>query len=164
MATQISVNTITNAAGTGPADFSQGLTLASGQTLSTYLSGSISTTFTFNNSGGTSAAATIRYQRVGDVLTLFFPAITATTGTGSIVFTANTALPSTVRPLTATSYGSGVLIQNNATLQTDTGAAGVNTSGFIVLQRNPAATAWTNAAAGGVNNVCTVSLYVGTGS
>lgn len=122
--------------------------------------GTTSTTFTFNGSGGTSSAVTLTWQKIGNFVTLNIPTVEATTGTSSTTFTSDTAIAAAVRPTTVQSH-QGISISNNGTGSTSVGNATMQTDGTITISRDKAATAWTDAATGGVNPRATVTYWVG---
>lgn len=68
-------------------------------TVSYEASSSYSSTFSFNGSGGgTSGSISVSYSRVGSIVTLRIPIVTATTGTSSTNLQSNSQMPSAVRP------------------------------------------------------------------
>ncbi len=122
--------------------------------------GATATTFTFNGSGGTSSSVTVMWQRVGNWVTLNIPAATATTGTGSTTFTSDTAIAAAARP-TSTQVGPIMTIRNNGA---DVGPAGtfvIGAGGNIVIERDAAATAFTNTASAGLSSSTTIVYYAG---
>lgn len=128
-------------------------------------SGSVSTTFTFNNSGGTSSSITIQIRRINDLVTLYIPSVSATSGTASTQFSSGTsALPAWARPSGNTQYTPVNAIKNNGSGVSNPGLLLVNTAGTMVLLRDNTAASWTNATSCGLSNPVTVTYYVGTGS
>jgi hypothetical protein len=110
-----------------------------------YQTGSHSSTFTFNGSGGTSSSATLLIKKVDNLVYLTFPSITATSGTGSLVFTSNTALPSWARPA-STQSAYCVPIRNNSASATQIGYLEISTAGVMNIYRSlPGDLAWSNA-------------------
>lgn len=107
--------------------------------------GSVSSTFTFNGSGGTSSATTISYSRVGKVVTLTVAAPQATTGTSSSQFISNTAIDSWARPA-ATVTGAIAIVENNSYLS-NLGVILVDSNGTVYIKKSAANTAWTNSTA-----------------
>jgi hypothetical protein len=130
--------------------------------VNTYVS-STASTFVFNGSGGTSSSVTMRYQRLGDYVTLFLPAVSATTGTSSTTFTSQTALDSWARPI-GTAGVPITAIRNNGTVTNSNGYGEINSSGIVIIYRDVASATWTNAASGGTQTAQTLTYYVGTGS
>lgn len=126
--------------------------------------GSTATTFSFNGSGGTSASVTVRWQRVGDWVTLYIPQVTATTGTGSNTFISNSAFSSTARPATVAQRGSHPDINNNGASLATPGQVTISTGGIITILRDAAGTAWTNSSTSGLGGNAAITYYVGTGS
>lgn len=122
--------------------------------------GATSTTFTFDGSGGTSSSGSLQYQRIGDWVTLTIPNITATTGTGSVVFASNTAIDTFARPST-TQVAYCIQIKNNNADVSSPGFLVIATSGIVSLYRDPTATAFTNSNTAGFANRNTVTYYVG---
>jgi hypothetical protein len=113
--------------------------------ISYYKESSSTSTFTFNGSGGTSAAATIYLTRIGRQVNLIIEAsVTATTGTGSTTFISNTAIASEFRPTVAKS--GSCIVRNNGGGLTTPGFYTISTAGIITVQRDISATAWTNSA------------------
>lgn len=136
------------------------LTVADGDTLS-YDTGSISSTFTFDGAGGTSAAVTIVWEKIGSFIRLYIPATTATSGIGSTALTSNTALPSSVRP-TQAERALCAIIRDNSTVQTTPGMYRVNTDGTITIFRTASGTAYTNSiATTGADNSTAINYYKG---
>lgn len=139
---------------------------ASQSTLNYYRTGSQASTFTFNGTGspGTSGSVTLVVQRVGDFVTVFIPAVAATTGTTSTQFNANSALPTWARPATADVVGSINGGRNNGAGDDQAGVARVSTAGIVSIRRNNSSIAWTNTASAGLADAQTITYYVGTGS
>jgi len=86
-------------------------------------SGTHSTTFTFNGSGGTSGTIDIPWIKVGSRVTLFIPSVLATAGTGSTQLVGNTALDAELRPA-ASQHKACQIYSNNA---------GVAAAGMVVV-------------------------------
>lgn len=126
--------------------------------------GSVDTTLTFNGSGGTTSTITLRYQRLGDFVTMHVPAITGTSGTASTNLLANTAIESFARPLTAVQAQASLQVINNNTVMTTPGLIYINTNGTIQVYRDTFGTSFTNASVCGWNTGFTLTYYVGTGS
>ncbi len=93
---------------------------------------SLTSTFTWNGSGGTSGASTIRAAREGRSVTIHINGPQATTGTSSTSFTSNTALPTWARPFgNSSSYV--VAILDNGT--TSAGLLTIDTAGVITIAK-----------------------------
>jgi len=122
------------------------------------------TTFTFNGSGGTSSSVTMRIQKIGDWVTLFIPACTATTGTNSSIFQSDSALDGAYRPLTAQIDGGVIPIVNNAGALQYPGFIQINTAGSIKIYRDTVSTNFTNSSVCGLTEPIVLTYYVGTGS
>lgn len=127
--------------------------------------GSISTTFTADGSGGTSASKTVYAQRLGDWVTVHVPSTTLTSGTSSTKMTSNTALPSWARPLTAIQSGGALaqMLDNNGQIAVPA-LSWIDTSGIITYQKTATGSTFTNSATMGTNIAHTHTYYVGTGS
>ena len=126
--------------------------------------GTTATTFTFDGSGGTSVSKGLVWRKDGDFVRLFVPAVAATSGTGSASLTSDTALPAAVRPASAVQYQlSATSLNNNITLTTPA-LISVNTSGFVVVNRDGAGTAFTNSSTCGTSTSTVISYFVGSGS
>jgi hypothetical protein len=123
--------------------------------------GTVASTFTFNGSGGTSGSVTITYQKVGKFVTLHIPVATATTGTGSTGFFADTALPAAIRPPSATQVCASNNDLDNGGSTSTPSVALIATDGIITILRSPAAQAWTNSATGGMIYGMTLTYFVG---
>lgn len=121
-------------------------------------------TFTFDGSGGTSSSVTLRYQRVGDWVTLFIPAVTATTGTNSSQFNFSGVLDSFARPLTADTQIIFAPVGNNGGALQYPGIILVRTTGAVRIYRDTVATNFTNSSVCGLQEATKVTYYVGTGS
>lgn len=132
--------------------------------VNTYTDYTTASTFSFDGSGGTTGSITMRAQRLGDYVTVHIPAVTGTSGTSSTTLTANTALPSWARPLTATQYASVPDMKNNNADVATPGLVGVTTSGIVTFNRDAASTAWTNSSTCGNGGGFIFSYFVGTGS
>lgn len=110
----------------------------------------VSTTFTFNGSGGTVTDAFALSRNGNTVSVSIDTGFRATTGTGSTTFTSTAgALPLWARP-SASTVKFGVNIRNNAAGSTDNGYIQFSSAGTIIIQRDVSATAWTNTANGGI--------------
>lgn len=137
-----------------------GATLGSGtDVLSTYQLGTTSSTFTFNGSGGTSGAITLTYTRIGNVVTLNMPAVTATSGTTSTSFTGNTAIAAFARPTNTQRANHADVVNNNATVAAP-GYLTVTSAGVVTLNRDGAGTAWTNATTCGTGSNYSFTYYI----
>lgn len=122
--------------------------------------GTTSSTFTFNGSGGSTGSLTLTWQKTGNWITLNIPAAQATTGTTSTVLTSNTALAATARP-TTNQDSAIMIIRDNGAGVAPAGLARVLTSGIIELYRDGSGAAFTNAASGGTNTNTSVTYFVG---
>lgn len=122
--------------------------------------GTHATTFTFNGSGGTSASKTLTYSVWGSMVTLNIPATTATSGTSSTTFTGDTALAVALRPSAATQAAFVPALNNNAAVTTP-GYVTITTAGVITIQRDPAATAYTNSTTCGTAAAISITYFVG---
>lgn len=134
--------------------------------LNFYQTASASITFSFNGSGGTSAGVTVVYTRIGDIVTLFIPPISATSGTSSTTFTSNSNLPSWAKPATTSVAITGpAKARNNGGTVTDVVQIQISgSSGAMIILRDNASQAWTNASSCGLATPLNVTYYVGTGS
>lgn len=111
MASQIKVDTITDAAGTGAPTFNNGVRLdddqtAGGKTLLVYYreESNGSTTWTFNNSAAT-ASSTMFIVRTGSVVTIRLPPTQGTSnGSDTLLTSAAGAIPAWARPTNGTLY------------------------------------------------------------
>ena len=140
--------------------FASGITVSGGATLATYTTGSTSTTFTWDGSGGTSAAVTLTWQRIGNFVTLNIPAVNATTGTSSANFTNDTAIAAGARP-SATQVGTISSIRNNNATVGPTGWFSIASTGIININRDAVAATFTNSANAGTTNANSITYYVG---
>lgn len=124
--------------------------------------GSTSTTFTFDGTGGTSAAFTLTWQKIGRLVTLNFPAsVVATTGTSSSTLTSNTAIAAAARPAVLQAFPVWGMVNNAVTL-TIPGVVLINTNGTMTIERDAAGTAFTNSAtAGTVGAGFSVTYFTG---
>jgi hypothetical protein len=119
---------------------------SSGATVLFEDSTTVSSTFTFNGSGGTSGAVTVYCNRVGKVATIFVSAAAvATAGTASATFSSNTSIPLGYRPI-SNNFTSCAVNESGATLAS-LGMAGISTSGIITLYKSANGAAWGNGAA-----------------
>lgn len=128
-------------------------------------SGSTATTLTFDGSGGTSSSVTVYYRRMLDMVHLFIPAVTATSGTSSTVLTSNTALPAWASPLTTTQSCAYMPVYNNGANLAGEGIITITTGGIINIYKDCTTTAnWTNSSTCGTGAGTVIQYYVGTGS
>lgn len=132
----------------------------SDENFTTPTTGTTSTTFTFDGSGGTTGSLTVTWQKVGNFVTLHIPATTATSGTGSTVLASNTALAAAVRPA-ATQKATAAQVTNNGSNTTTPGLIVISTGGIISIARDPAATAFTNSAVGGLSDATSITYFIG---
>lgn len=121
--------------------------------------GSTASTFTFNGSGGSTGSLTITWQKVGQFARINLPIAQATSGTGSTALTSNTALAAAVRPTSTQS--TPVFIANNGGNTTDFGKLQVDSSGIITIQRDNAATAFSNTANAGTTGNISFEIFLG---
>lgn len=133
----------------GVPDFLAGLKISSFTTLSYFRAGTTVTTFTFNGSGGTSSSVTLSYLRINNFVLMYVPAASATTGTGSTQFQANTAVETWARPSsTATTVGILGVRQQTGAPQQYAGVISISTGGSPVIFRDFTLTAWGNSLSG----------------
>jgi len=139
---------------------------ADSSTFAYYARATTASTFKFNGaSGGTTGSLTIVTERIGDYVQVFIPTATVNVGTGTnTALISQTAVPAAYRPATVTQTIGFVPITNNGAALATPGQIEVNTSGFFIISRDAAGTAYTNSAVGGMNESCTLTYYVGTGS
>lgn len=105
-------------------------------------------TFTFDGSGGTSGSITMTMERKGRFVSLNVPAVTATTGTGSTVIGANTAIDAKFWPATAQYMRCS--ITNNGAISGPSGMMNVGANGLVNFYRDGViTTAFTNTATAG---------------
>lgn len=127
--------------------------------------GTTSSTFTFNSAGGgTSSAVNIRYQRVGDWVTVFIPLVTATSGTNSSQFISDTPVPTWARPLTTNCVGECPVIIDNNVATTSVGILFARADGLYSMAKNKFFTFFTNSSICGIGDNFVTTYYVGTGS
>jgi len=114
---------------TAPVGFAGGINFTSVAGTS-YVTGTTSTTFTFNGGGspGTTSAVTVTWQKIGNWVTLNIPVMSATTGTTSTILLSNTALAAAVRPTAQQSFRVPE-IQNNAASLAAPGVIYIKTDG-----------------------------------
>jgi hypothetical protein len=127
----------------------------------TTANGSTASTFTFDGTGGTTASLTMEWQKNGNFVTLFIPTAQATSGTGSVSLTANTALPAGIRPPTNPQYQLSVPITNNGGAVSPPGLVSISTAGIVVINRDGTGTAFTNSSTCGTAGNSTVVYYIG---
>ena len=122
--------------------------------------GSTASTFTFDGAGGTTGSLTLQWQKSGNFVTLFLPAVQGTSGTGSTTLTSNTALDAAVRPTTAQELSS-TANRNNGGIDGDkTASITIGTNGIITIKRDAAGAAYTNASSCGTSFATTLSYYL----
>jgi hypothetical protein len=118
----------------------------------------LSSTWSFNGSGGTSSSDSITLRRVGDFVTMYTSGPIATTGTSSTTFTTNTASPAAFRPGTQ-QVMPFTAVRNNGAAVGGAGAVRALTGGTFQLTRDYGLTAWTNSASGGFQDAFVGSYY-----
>jgi hypothetical protein len=128
--------------------------------LSDVSTGTTATTFTFNGSGGTSSSVTLTIRKTGNFVTIHFPVITGTSGTGSTAFISNTAISATFRPSALEQRGVIPQILNNSLLQTNVGMVFVDTNGIVTMFRDPVGLAFTNSSTCGSNTAFTMTYFI----
>ena len=120
----------------------------------------VSSTFTFNGSGGTSSPINVSVVRIGNaVIVCITAAIVVTSGTSSTELTANTALPVWARPAAQRTI-IGAYIRNNGSAQATPGMAQVSTSGIITISRDGTQAAFTNASSCGTQDTLTITYTI----
>lgn len=118
----------------------------------------IASTFTFNGSGGTTGAVGIDYRRLGNWGYVYVAGpITGTSGTGSTTLSANTALPTWMRP--AGTLSTAIDGINNSASVSSPSRMDLNSSGIIAIYRDFAATAWTNSSTCGGNSTRAALIF-----
>ena len=122
--------------------------------------GTVSTTWTFDGTGGTSGAITLTWLKVWKTVTVHIPAVTATSGTSSTSLTNNTVLPANIRPTNFQHAGTPRIINNGAVVA-DTGVIGVASTGVITIARDSVLTAFTNSASAGTSQGTTIHYFLG---
>ena len=120
---------------------------------------STSSTLTFDGSGGSSGAVTISWTKCGQWVTLSIPAVTATTGTGSVALTSNTALAAAVRPAEQQYFVLARVVNNGSAISG--GSISINPNGTLSIYRDGIGTAFTNTASAGTDKVVTISYFIG---
>lgn len=134
---------------------------ATASTLNFYAESSISTTYTWNSSGPTSAAVTVYITRIGNIVTLtqYAGADTASSASSSTLATSNTVLPSWARPTVSIVPRNIIYVVANAATDPSPGSVQITTAGNIeIRRRSDSSVAW-----GGANNGTggfTISYYV----
>lgn len=117
------------------------------------------TTWTFNSAGGTSASVTLRYTKIGNVVTLYIPGVTATSGTGSTEFASNTAIDTAARPIRAIDTQCFVT-NNNTAIASPMGRLTLGTNGLFLFNRDLNGTSFTNSSNCGINAAVLISYIV----
>lgn len=127
--------------------------------MSIYLEDDTASTFTFNGAGGTSASVALHSTRVGRMVTITIPTASATTGTSSTTFTANTAVPASFRPSVA--QGGHINVKQGGTGLTTMGAWSMSTGGILTISKDSSSAAFTNATATtGVDGPATITYTI----
>lgn len=127
--------------------------------------GTISTTFTFNGSGGTTSAVTISFMRWLNFVFINIPSVLGTTGTTSNTLISNTALPGWVAPQGANAQSALLVgMKDNATILTTPGRIDVSITGLLTIRRDATGAAWTNAAQAGPNQGTSFVYLIGPGT
>jgi hypothetical protein len=108
----------------------------------------VSSTWTFAGSGGTSGAVSLVLQRDKDMVRVYIPSVIATSGTAGTFFASNTAAPAAFRP-------GGTMgmpcngIRNNGSGINSAGVLFALSNGTFQLFRDDGATAFTNSSSCG---------------
>ena len=124
--------------------------------------GTQASTFTFDGSGGSTGSVTMTYEKsVAGFVKLHIPTLSATTGTGSVSLTSNTALPAAIRPPTNAQHVPVMVIINNNAAVTNPGFISIATTGIITLRRDGASTAFTNSATAGTSAPISILYFIG---
>lgn len=120
---------------------------------------STATTFTFNGSGGTSASVTLSYQKIGNWVTLFVPPVTATSGTNSSQFNANTQIDSAYRPV-VNQLGLVPVITDNGGAVLQPGLYVMQTNGILSIRKDSAGNNFTDASTCGSADGFSITYYI----
>lgn len=129
--------------------------------------GSTATTFSWDGTGtpGTSSSKTIKYQRIGDWVTMFIPAFSVTTGTGSSALQANTVIADAwARPNASLGTASVAIpsIRNNGASLGPAGVLWITSSGQIGMGRDNIGTVFSNNASAGIEQMVAFTFYAGS--
>lgn len=121
---------------------------------------STDTTFTFNGTGspGTSGSVTLSYQKIGNWVTLFVPGVTATSGTNSSQFNADTAIDVSFRP-TSAQLGLIPIITDNGGAVLQPGLYVLGTNGILSIRRDSAGNNFTDATTCGSADGFSITYY-----
>ena len=144
MASQIKVDTVTNAAGTGAPASTFGVVYGSGGTANTtsdanlgtissvtqtsFYTGTFSTTWTFG-AGGATFSTTNSYVKIGNLVILRLVAGSANVGSNISTFTSG-AIPSALRPTGNTVYAAALIQSANTTTN---GSVTIASSGVMTI-------------------------------
>lgn len=141
--TTASTNVLTAIHATGIVSFGVGVNINGANNLTVYDSGTFSTTWTFNGAGGgTSGSTTVKWVQAGSQVTLMIPTnAAATTGTGSNLLIANTAVPAALFP--ANNVGMPIFVRESGILQVQMGTIRLNASGVLQLFKTNGNPNWT---------------------
>lgn len=106
-------------------------------------------TFTATFTAVFATATTVKYSRLNNQVTLYFPQFRVTASGSGNSTTATAAIPSSIRPFVSDQYEAPLIVDNGAALAL--GVARVSSTGNIVMYRNQnlSGANWTTAAAGG---------------
>lgn len=137
----------------GTKDFVSGVMFdgskANAAVLTDYREFSQSVSFTSNGSGGGSGSGTVKATKCGNVVTVTFPAFTATPGSGCTGFTTSAVLPSWAQPPVNVWNIAGI-VRNNGGLIAEANSLTVNNDGTLGVSRYTPGTAYTNAPGAGI--------------
>lgn len=120
--------------------------------------GTVVGTFTFDGSGGSSSSITMTWMKIDQFVWLNIPILTATTGTGSVSLTSNSAIDTMARPAHDQYIPIARVVNNGATI--NGGAVHINTDGTVAILRDGIGTAFTNTATGGTDKVLSVGFSI----
>ena len=126
-------------------------------------SGTTSSTFTFDGSGGSSGSITLSWIKRGNWVTLNLPPVIATTGTNSTALSSNTALPAAIRPTNIQDCPVNNVVNSGGPIAA-AGIIRVATAGTLSILRDHAGTAFTNSTSCGIGinvNGTTITYFIG---
>jgi hypothetical protein len=147
--TQFSVKRVADYSATQPVGF--GLADASNAGLiGSYEEYTHSSTYTWNGSGGTSSSVDAYIVKVGNMVTISFPTIGATTGTSSTTLTGDTAIPAAYRP--SRNVRTMCPLYQNGTALSAVGFVQINSSGSVIIIKTDGATFSNSQPSTGLNN------------
>jgi hypothetical protein len=116
--------------------------------------------WTFNGSGGNTGNVTVIVSKYAGLVRIMIPVLSATSGTGSTTLTFGTSIGTAYRPNSEQWFP--ITIVDNGGVEANWGALKITTGGSLLITRDPAGTAWTDASTCGTSRAITITYFKST--